>query len=171
MAGAAGYFCDGEHGSAAGGGAAVAVLCLVGGVVEVVLIGEFFTGGDVAQGHDKDAVITLYCFAVGGAGVIDEHGGAEAVYDVLFVAVAEEVGDDAVAVSGVCDALGHAGSVVLAHDPAFAEGARCVAAGSVDCRRADDETVTQVCTLKKCCGLPFGMGSNATNQAVWRQNR
>ena len=64
------------------GHAAVAVLAVLVGVVQVVLVGQFFAGGDVANGRDEDAaVFILLGLAVGVAAVVDEHGGAEAVDD------------------------------------------------------------------------------------------
>lgn len=129
----------GEHGSAALGGSAVA--CAVGGVgvVEVVLVGEFFAGLDGAEGDDEDPLVFFEGFAVGGAGVVDEHGGAEAVDDGAFGAEGEEVGDDAVLVAEVGFGFGQAGAIVLADAGAFRDGARGVAAGGVDGGGADDE--------------------------------
>ena len=95
--GAAGEFAVAEHGAAALDGAAVAVGGGVVGVVEVVLVGELFAGGDVAEGDDEDAAVFIFGLAVGVAGVVDEHGGAEAVDDGAVLSGAEEVGDEAVA--------------------------------------------------------------------------
>src|ERR1035441_4153654 len=137
--GAALEFVVAEHGGAAGGGAAIAVLVVFVGVVQVVLVGEFFAGGDVADGGDEDAALfVLLGLAVGVAAGVDEHGGAETVDD--FSAAGEEVGDEAVLVAGVGDGLGQAGAVVLADADAFLDGPHGVAAGCVDGRGANDKS-------------------------------
>ena len=84
--------------------------------------------------------VDFFGLAVWGAGVVEEHGGAEAVDDHVFGAVAEEVGDEAVGVALVGDGLGHARAFVLADADAFAEGSGGVAAGGVDGGGADDES-------------------------------
>ena len=98
-AGVAFYFFFGEHGASAFWGAAVAVAVVGVGVVEVVFVEEFFVWGDVAEGADEDSAVAGFGLAVGGAGVVDEHGGSEAVDDVGGVFDAEEVGDGAVGIA------------------------------------------------------------------------
>ena len=98
---------------AAVGGAAVAVGGFVVGVVEVVLVDELFAGCDVADGLDVDAAVVFDGFAVGRAGVVDEHGGGEAVDDVVGAVDGEEIGDGLFGVAVIRDVLGDARAVVL----------------------------------------------------------
>jgi hypothetical protein len=137
--GAAFKFVVGEHGAAAVGGAAVAVGGFVVGVVEVVLVDEFFAGGDVADGLDVDAAIVLFGLAVGGAGVVDEHGGGEAVDDVGGAVDGEEVGDGLLGVALVGDVLGDAGAVVLEDAAAAGDGVERDDAGGVDFGGLDEQ--------------------------------
>ena len=92
-------------GAAAGWGAAVAILISIVGVVEVVFVDKLFAGGDVAKGDDKDAAFALFGFAIGGAGMVHEHGSAEAIDDGTALADAEEIGDVTVGVTLVSDGL------------------------------------------------------------------
>lgn len=129
-----------EHGGAAVGCGAETALVLVVGVVEVVLVGELFTGCDVAQGGDEDAVVgVLLRLAVGFATVVEEHGHAEAVDDGVASA-GEEIGDGAALVTGVGDGLGHALAVVLADADSLADGTHGVASGGVDSGGTNDES-------------------------------
>jgi hypothetical protein len=56
--------------------------------------------------------------------VVEEHAGAEAVDDLVSIADAEEVGDDAFGVADVGEALGEVGAVVLEDALAFADSRR-----------------------------------------------
>lgn len=132
-------FCGGEHGAAAIGGVAEAGLVVLVGIVEVVFVGELFAGVDVAEGEDEDALVGFFGDAVGGAAVIDEHGGTEAVDDLAVVADGEEVGDVAFGVALVCGGFGEAGAVVFEDACALADGREGVAAGAVDGGGADEE--------------------------------
>ena len=138
-AGAAFEFVVGEHGAAAVGGAAVAVGGFVVGVVEVVLVDELFAGGDVADGFDPDAAVVLFGLAVGRAGVIDEHGGGEAVDDVFGAVDGEEIGDGLVGVAVVGEGFGDPGAVVLEDAAAARDGVESGDAGGVDGGGADEK--------------------------------
>src|SRR5665213_1597935 len=137
--GAAGYFFIGEHRPAALRRAAVAVGVVLVRVVEVVLVDQLLGGGDVADRPDEDALADFYRLAVGRAGVVEEHRGAEAVDDVALPAEAEEVGDVAVGVTVVGFFFGQPGPVVLDDAGAAADGVERVAAGGVDGRGTDEE--------------------------------
>ena len=139
FAGAAFEFVVGVHGASALSDAAIAVAVVVVGVVQVVLVDELFTGGDVADGANEDAAIVGFGFAVGCAGVVEKHGDSEAIDDIGAAVDAKEVGDDAVSVALVGLSLGDARAVVLGDDAATADGVKRVAAGGVDGRGADDE--------------------------------
>ena len=78
---AASDFLRGIHGAAAVVSAAVAGAGVVAAVVEAVVVGDFFAGGDVAEGDDPDAAVVFGGFGVAVAAVVDEHGAAEAVDD------------------------------------------------------------------------------------------
>jgi hypothetical protein len=62
-----------------------------------------------------------------------------AVDDHRAVAESKEVGDGRILIGGVCLGFGEAGSGVLSHAPAFADGHCGIAAGCVNGRGADDE--------------------------------
>lgn len=132
-------FGGGEHGAAAVGGVAEAGLIVLVGVMEVVFVGEFFAGADVAEGKDEDALVHFFALAVGSAAMVDEHGGTEAVDDFAVVADGEEVGDVAFGVALVGGGLGEAGAVVFEDACAFADGGKGVAAGTVDGGGANEE--------------------------------
>lgn len=125
---------------AAVGGAAVAVGRFVVGVVEVVLVDELFAGGDVADGLDVDAAVGLLGLAVGGAGVVDEHGGGEAVDDVVGAVDGEEIGYGFFGVAVVGDVFRDAGAVVFEDEAAAGDGVEGDDAGSVDGGGADEES-------------------------------
>ena len=128
-----------KHGAAAVGGTAVAICIVFVGVVEVVLVDQLFIGGDVADGADEDTTARLFGLAVGGAGVVEEHGGAEAVDDVALVAEAEEVGDGTVGVALVGKVFGDACASVLEDAAATWDGVEGVAAGGMDGGGADEQ--------------------------------
>jgi len=107
--------------------------------VEVVLVDELFAGGNVADGLDVDAAVVLLGLAVGGAGVIDEHGGGEAVDDVGGAVDGEEVGDRLLGVALVGDVLGDAGAVVLEDAAAARDGVERGDAGGVDGGGSDEQ--------------------------------
>src|SRR6185437_14352867 len=96
------------HGLAAVGGSAVAGGFIVVAVVEVVVVGEFFAGGDVANGFNPDATSNFVGFAIRVAGVVEEHGHSVAVDDDGAVADAEQIGGWRVLVFGVGEFLGNA---------------------------------------------------------------
>jgi hypothetical protein len=85
------------------------------------------------------AALVLLGVAVGVAGVVEEHGGAEAVDDVALVAEAEEVGDGALGVALVGEFLGDARSVVLEDALAAGDGIERVAASGMDGRGANEQ--------------------------------
>ena len=139
-AGAAFEFEVGEHGATALRSAAIAVAGIGEvGVVEIVLVEKLFAGGDVAASNDEDAAVDVFGLAVGRAGVVEEHAGAEAVDDLVAVADAEEVGDDALGVADVGEPFGEVGAVVFEDALAFADGVERDAAGGVDGRRLDEQ--------------------------------
>ena len=102
------------------------------GVVEIVLVEKLFAGGDVAAGDNEHAASDVFGLAVRCAGVVEEHAGAEAVNDLVAVADAEEVGDDALGVADICEAFGEMWAVILEDALAFADGVERDAAGGVD---------------------------------------
>jgi len=74
-----------EHRPAASGRAAIAVLCVIVGVVQVVLVSQFLARRNVPNTADIDAAIfILLGLAVRIAAVVEEHGGPEAVDDLSF---------------------------------------------------------------------------------------
>ena len=81
----------------------------------------------------------FFGFAVGVAGVVEEHGGAEAVDHGFAVADAEEVGHGQVFVFDVGAVLGHARAGVFDDEGAVADACGGVAACGVDRGGADDE--------------------------------
>lgn len=78
-AGAALQFLGRVHGLAAAGSAAVAGGLVLVSIVEVVVVGQLLSGRDIANGNDPDASSYLVGFAIGIAGMIDEHGHAVSV--------------------------------------------------------------------------------------------
>ena len=68
------------------------------GIVDVVIVGKFFTWLDVAHGDDQDATLDLVGFTVGTARMVDECGHAKAVNDRLAPVHAEQVRDFAIGV-------------------------------------------------------------------------
>jgi hypothetical protein len=128
-----------EHGAAALGGFAVAVGGVVVGVIEVVLVDELLVGGDIADGTNVDAALVLLSAAVGVAGVVEEHGGAEAVDDLALVTEAEEVGDGALGIALVSKLFGNARAVVLEDAAAAGDGVEGIAAGGVDGGGSNEE--------------------------------
>ena len=106
----------------------------------MVLVEELFAGGYVADGDDVDALVLFEGFAVGGAGMVDEHGGSEAVNNLTFLPDSEEIGDDAVGVAVVGGLFGNARAVVLDDAGAAANRVKRVAPGGMDRRRTDDQT-------------------------------
>ena len=81
------------HGSAAFLCAAVADRLIVAAVVEAVVVGDFFSGGDVPDGRDPYTAFDFPSFAIGVATVVDEHRGAVAVDDDRAVSKSKEIGD------------------------------------------------------------------------------
>ena len=130
----------GVHGAAALRSAAVAI-GLVGfvGVVEVVLVDQLFTGGDVADGSDEDATVPVFGLAVWRAGVVEEHGCSKAVDDVAVVSEAEDISDDTVCIALVGELFGKTGAVVLDDALAAGDGVERVTACGVDGGGADQE--------------------------------
>jgi len=140
-AGAAFYFQIGKHSAAALGSAAIAVAGIFEvGVVEVVLVDKFFAGGDVAGCDDVDMAAEVFGFAVGVAGVIEEHACAEAVDDLVALADAEEVSNHALGVADVGEVFREAWAVVLENALTATDGVECDAAGSVDSGGLDQKT-------------------------------
>lgn len=137
-----GFFAARKHGFAAVFRTAVA-----GGfgwiaVVEVVVVGQLFAGSDISQGENPDAFARLFCFAVGVAGMVEEHGSTVAVDDLLSIADAEEVGHGQGFVFDVGGLLGHTGAGVFDDARTLGNGSRGVAACGMDCGGANDETHT-----------------------------
>jgi len=130
--GAAGKLFRRVHGFAAGGCSAVAGCLVVIAVVEVVVVGQFFSGGDVAYSFDPDATPNFAGLAVRVAGVVNEHRHAVPVDDPGAVTDAEEVGGGRVLVFLVSLLLGNAGAGVLDNAGAVFDGLSCVAAGRMN---------------------------------------
>ena len=130
----------GEHRAAALRSAAVAI-GFVGfvRVIEVVLVDQFFAGGDVADGADEDSTARLLALAVGRAGVVEEHRRSKAVDYIAVVPEAEDIGDDAVGVALIDQLFGEARAVVLDDAAAARDGVQRVAPSGVDGGGADEE--------------------------------
>src|SRR4029079_2511471 len=61
-------------------------------VVEVVVVGEFFSGSDVANGADEDPAIDFVRFTIWTTRVIDKGGNVVAVNRMFTVSQAKQVG-------------------------------------------------------------------------------
>ncbi len=108
--------------------------------MEIVLVGQLFTGGNSAHGGNVDAALfILLGFSIGITAVIEEHRCAEAVNDQI-PSTGEQVGNEPAFIA--CDSLslGHARPVVLADSNSCLDGPRGVATCGVDRRRANDKT-------------------------------
>src|SRR5579875_1277944 len=92
---------------------------LVLAVVEAVVVGQFFAGGNVANAFDVDAPVLLVGFAVGIAGVIDEHGHAMTVDHHLAIPYAKKIGEGATIIAIITLGLGDAFAGVFQHARPF----------------------------------------------------
>jgi hypothetical protein len=70
-------------------------------VVKVVVVGEFFSGSDVANGTDEDAAIDLVSFTIWTTRVIYECGNIVAVNHMFTVGQAKQIGARRVLVNGI----------------------------------------------------------------------
>ena len=61
-------------------------------VVKVVVVGEFFSGSDVADGADEDPAIDFVSFTIWTARVIYECGNIVAVDHMFTVGQAKQIG-------------------------------------------------------------------------------
>ena len=83
------------------------------GIVDVVVVGEFLAGGDVAKSNDPDVIVNLVGFAVRLAGVIHERRHAKAIDHRLAVVHAIQVGYFAAGIHAGTLFGGEAGPSVL----------------------------------------------------------
>ena len=127
------------HRLAAIGGAAVAAGFVLIAVVQVVVIGQLFACGDVANRRNPYPAANLFGFAIGIAGVVDEHRGAVAVDDLFAVAQAEEVGRQRILIFLIGHLFADAGAGVLDNAQAFLDRGHRIAAGGVDSGRTNDQ--------------------------------
>ena len=128
------------HGAAASLGAAMADRLIVFvTIVEVVVVGEFFSRSDVAQGDDPDVFVKLVSLAVGIAAVIDERRDAIPVDDVFALADAEEIGVRPLGIELVGLFLGEARTGVLDDVGTLRDGHRRIATGAMDTGLADQQ--------------------------------
>jgi hypothetical protein len=134
------YFFFAEHRAAAPGGTTVAVLRVIVGVVQVVLIRQLFTGGNVANAANVNSSFRiLFRLTVWVAAVIEEHGGPEPVDDLLLTA-REQVCNAPAFVADVGFPFRESRAIVLADSHAFLDTTCRVTAGSMDRGRANDES-------------------------------
>ncbi len=131
--------CRRVHGAAAVFCTAVADGLVDSAVIETVIVGDFFSGGYLADGFDPDAAVLLAGFAVGVATVVDEHGHGVAVDDDLATPKSKEIGDGSALVGFVGMLFAEMGARVLGYANAFADGSGGVAPGGVDEGGADDK--------------------------------
>src|ERR1700677_5175663 len=81
------------HCLAAVGGSAVAAGFVVVAVVQVVIVGQLFTRGDVAQRHYPHPAVQFIRLAIWVAGMIDVHRHPMAATHLRSAPDTEEVGD------------------------------------------------------------------------------
>src|SRR5579883_816017 len=112
-------------------------------VVQVVVVGQFFPGHNVAQSDDPDMFVELVGFTVGIAAMVDESCDRVAIDHAVAFADAEQVGIGAVAVELVGLLLGDPRPGVLDNVRALGDVDQGIAAAAVDPRAADQ----QVCFL------------------------
>jgi hypothetical protein len=108
-------------------------------IVDVVIVGQLLTGGDVAQCDDPDPALDLVGFTVWAARMIDERGHAKTVDDRLAAIHAEEVGYFAVGVHPVCLARREARTGVLQDARPAGYRMGCIYPRAVQSRGSNDE--------------------------------
>jgi hypothetical protein len=127
------------HRPAALGRSAIADGLVVAAVIEAIIVGDLFAGGDLADGLDPDAPALLAGLTVGVATVVDEHGHAMAVDDHLATPKSKQIGDGRGFIGLVRLGLGEPGAGVFGDARAFADFRCGIAAGGVDGGGADDQ--------------------------------
>ena len=127
------------HGSAATNRSAVAIRVGLVAVVQVVVVRKFFVCGNIANCPDPDPAPDLVSFAVGIAGVIDEHCGAVAIDHNFAVTQSKKIGGRRVLILLISGFLADARASVLHHPGSRFDGRGGVTAGSVNGGGANDE--------------------------------
>ena len=130
-----------EHGPPAFLRAAIAIRIIVIAVEQVVLVGQFFPSGNVADRKDKHPPIHVVRFAVRVTGVIDKHGDPKPVDHRLVDSTAEQVGNIPPLISFIRLIFAEARSVVLADPFALFDRPCRITARCMNRRRTNDQPI------------------------------
>jgi hypothetical protein len=116
-------------------------------IEEVVVIGELFSGFNVAQGHDPDSVVDLIGFAIWITRMIHKSGHAEAVNDRVAVVHGKEVRYLGIRVHSFASLGGEPRARIFQDVSALFDGSGGVNAGAMQGGRFDDYGHLIICEM------------------------